>query len=388
MGVWSIRGIVVGREGEKGYRVFDGRGLHTVESEERLRVGESVEVTGLGVRKIDDITEEVRKTFHSMVSTRVPVPDVLKPLEEELNWLYRELMFLKITNSRLNIVYHADADGSISALFLKRFLRANFIPRKYPVLEVDVALLRERGTFIFLDCCGTKESEEGLGMVEEYGGRVIVIDHHKNPADVGVVVNPWREGVPGDNVCTADILEPVMRVLGVDTKEVKIARAGDKVGEYTREERKTAMAVNMVATDLGLVEKVINNPEPVWRWVERELKKGMEILERVTSVRDGVLVGNVGIRIGIGWGKVATEMIDEGKIHTAVIKTPWGDYAFRSSYPIFECVERRLREMSVWISGGGHLHAGGFTLLRDLEEEEWREIVYECIKGVSERKEG
>ena len=273
------KGIIVSstrtREGNE-YVLFDGETYHRFSSRERFRNGESVILGENGVeRSKEDLRPAVKERFLSGLRPEIDLPEEISFLRENMEVLWKELAFLKITNERPLILFDGDADGIISALLIKEALGS----KQYGRDERSVshwALQNAHGLYpvdnplvLFLDLGSDWNDRPGVCLASHFAP-TFVVDHHfaEKTHSCATNINPALRSPELSKYNTATLVSYLVSSWVKKPEWVRIAAAGDKssVVDWTKDDRKKALALEMafsVNNTLSAARRVLETED--WR---------------------------------------------------------------------------------------------------------------------------
>ncbi len=249
------KGVIVSssrqREGTE-YLVFDGENYHRIASRERIQ-GKAVEFDENGIYPAGrDAWKAVHDRFIKNLKPEIELPEEVSFLRGNMDLLWKELAFLKITNERPLIFYDGDADGIISALLIEEALgqrigwqEARRISH-WSLQDGNVAYPIEQPLVIFLDLGSDWKDRPGVCLTSNFAPTFIV-DHHftERAHNCVTIINPALQQPELSKYNTATLVSYLVSSWVERPEWVRIAAAGDKstVVEWTKEDRKKALAL-------------------------------------------------------------------------------------------------------------------------------------------------
>ncbi len=287
------KGIVTSarREGNgTEYIVFDGESYHRVFTKKKIR-GKSVVFTENDIEELrESVVEEVKRRFFKKISYREELPKDLESLRTEMEALWKELAFYKITGDRPRVYYDPDADGIVAYLLLSEAVKVNGQPLNPWNLETGNYLNPDprAPAHILLDLGSSPDMFPGVKLLSSLAPTFIV-DHHYTPERPPAhAVNPAIENPSGSRYFTAYLVSLLVKTWTEREAWVKVAAAGDRsdVLEWDKEDRKKALALELSTDVFGYNQQVWREIlegdlwKPLWELLEHRFERIDELSEK------------------------------------------------------------------------------------------------------------
>ncbi len=288
------KGIVtsVRRAGDSNeYVIFDGENYHKVVSKKRIRT-KSVSFSESDIEELkESVLEEVKRRFFRKIRYNVELPREIAFLRREIERLWKELAFVRITGEKPLVYFDADADGMVSLLLISEAVKVNFKPMSPWNLELGSNLYPDlRAPFyLLLDLGSTPDARAGVSLLSSLRP-LFIVDHHYSdspPKDV-LLVNPSLRDPILSRYTTAILTSYIVKPWVDRPNWVRTAAAGDRsdVIEWTREDRKKALALEIAPEVFGMnlytMKQILDGDlwKPLWELFKSRIEKIEEIAEK------------------------------------------------------------------------------------------------------------
>ncbi|NPA86499.1 MAG: hypothetical protein GXO00_00630 [Candidatus Diapherotrites archaeon] len=288
------KGIVtaVRRNGDQNeYVIFDGERYHRVLSKKRIR-GRSVKITPADIEELkEDIFEEIRRRFFEKVRPSLELPEEISFLRPQMELLWKEIAFAKISGERPMVYFDPDADGIVSLLFLSEVIKLNYKPLNPWNLETGSSLHPDLRSsfFLLLDMGSTEDAHPGVNFLSSLK-KTYVLDHHasKKLPPFTMVINPAVKNPSLSRYTTAYLTHLLVKHWVEKEEWLKVGVAGDKsdVIPWTKEHRRKALALELApdvfGINLGIFKQVLDTDlwKPLWDLFLARMEKIEEMAEK------------------------------------------------------------------------------------------------------------
>ncbi len=215
---------------------------------------------------IDKIIEnrEAYRNFFNKITKNIDVnqtlfyeDEVIKKFKPDILQFARLFTASALLKRTINVHFHNDADGIVSAYAISSILRGKYFQHNGAIYSIqdalnDIQSLRYgfMPMVINLDFSSNYESEDGIDLLNSSGIDIIIVDHHPNNMKKEFILNPWDVCNDGSKYTAGLLSSLISYAAGGKYDLYPVSLAGDKSNlmDLNEQDKERALVLDFLAT--------------------------------------------------------------------------------------------------------------------------------------------